>query len=238
MIIPGRFLEISIHSADVSASLDFYRRMGLIEAEPGDVWSHHYAVVSDGHVAVGLHGYEFNSPALCWTVPGIATLAPKFEDAGIGLDFLKTGYEEFNELGFRDPDGQMLTLLEARTFSPALEIPRPACGFFSEYRYPVRDLALAVAFWEARGFVATDWHDSPVPQAALTSDGIDLNLYNTVQRDSPALVFETDNQERAMTELEAARLEPKLQTDPVRRTESLCLTAPEGTPIIIVEGAT
>jgi hypothetical protein len=235
--VPGRFLEISIHSPDVIASLDFYRRLGLAEAEPGDVWSHHYAVVSDGHVALGLHGYEFDSPALCWVVPEIAGFAPKLTDAGIDLEFLKTGYEEFNELGYLDPDGQMLTLLEARTFSPSRETPRPACGFFSEYRYPVRDLHVSVAFWESQGFVATDWREEPLPQVSLTSDGIDLNLYVSPRRENPALVFEADDLDAAAGELRSARLDPKVSDDPLRGVPALNVLAPEETPIVIVAGS-
>jgi catechol 2,3-dioxygenase-like lactoylglutathione lyase family enzyme len=232
--LPGRFLEISIHSPDVRASLDFYRQMGLVEAEPGDIWNHHYAVVSDGRIALGLHGYEFDSPALCWVLPGIASFAPRLTEAGIKLQFVKTGYEEFNELGYLDPDGQMLTVLEARTYSPSGEIPRPACGFFSEYRYPVDDLDKSVVFWEQQGFVATDWHETPLPRVSLTSDGIDLNLFVAARREKPTLVFEAVDLEKVADELRLARLDPIASDDPVRGVPALTLTSPEETPIVIV----
>ena len=237
MTLPGRFLEISIHSPDVRTSLDFYRRMGLVEAEPGDIWHHHYAVVSDGRVALGLHGYEFASPALCWVLPGIAAFAPALTAAGIELQFVKTGYEEFNELGYLDPDGQMLTVLEARTYSPSGEAPKPACGFFSEYRYPVHDLNRSVTFWEQQGFVATGWQEEPQPQVSLTSDGIDLSLYIASRREKPALVFEAADLERAADELDSARLDPLASDDPVRGVPALTITAPENTTIVVVQSS-
>jgi catechol 2,3-dioxygenase-like lactoylglutathione lyase family enzyme len=237
MTLPGRFLEISIHSPDVRASLDFYTRMGLVEAEPGDVWDHHYAVVSDGRIALGLHGYEFVSPALCWVLPGIAAFAPTLDEAGIELQFVKTGYEEFNELGYLDPDGQMLTVLEARTYSPSGEAPKPACGFFSEYRYPVHDLDASVTFWEQQGFVATGRQQAPQAQVSLTSDGIDLCLFIASKREKPTLVFEAVDLEQAADKLRSARLAPTASDDPVRGVPALTISAPEKTPIVIVQAS-
>ena len=145
----GRFLEISIHTPEIRESLTFYESLGLVQAVTSDVWPHHYAVVTDGTVALGLHEYEFSSPSLTWVMPGLARHLTSLSDAGLEFEFLKTGEDEFHELGFRDPDGQMVTILEARTYSPLSErIPPPAIGFFREYRYPVRRLSDSADFWE------------------------------------------------------------------------------------------
>lgn len=233
--MPGRFLEISIHTPVVSESLEFYRQLGLIELEPGDVWSHHYAVVGDGRVALGLHGYAFNSPALSWVMPGIAAFGRQLDTRGIELQFLKTGDEEFNELGFHDPDGQMLAYLEARTFSPSVDRPLPACGFFEEYRFAVRDLDVSVQFWEDQGFVATDRQDEPVPRVSLTSDGIALGLFVAARKELPTLVFSVHDLQQARQAIEAARLEASMTSDPHRELPAIGFTAPEGTPILVVE---
>ena len=79
----GQFLEISIHAPDVPASMDFYRRLGLSEAVTGDVWEHAYGVMTVGQVALGLHAYEFPSPALTWVCPGIPDAARRLTSAGI-----------------------------------------------------------------------------------------------------------------------------------------------------------
>ncbi len=233
--MPGRFLEISIHAPVVSESLDFYRRLGLIESEPGDVWSHHYAVVGDGRVALGLHGYAFDSPALSWVMPGIAGFGRQLDAEGVELQFLKTGDEQFNELGFHDPDGQMLAFLEARTFSPSVDRPRPACGFFEEYRFPVRDLDVSVRFWEDRGFVATDRQDEPVPRVSLTSDGLALGLFVPSRKEPPSLVYSVHDLQQASQAITAARHAPVMTSDPHRELPAMELTAPEGTPILVVE---
>jgi catechol 2,3-dioxygenase-like lactoylglutathione lyase family enzyme len=228
----GRFLEISIHAPDVPASLDFYRRLGLVQAVTGDVWDHPYGVVTDGAIALGLHAYEFPSPALTWVCPGIPEAAATLEAAGVGLEFLKTGDERFNELGFLDPDGQMVTLLEARTFSPPSgRIPPPAAGFFREYRFRVHEPAESAAFWERLGFIALE---STPGCAALTGDGIALCGYRSRRPEPPGLVFETVDLDAAADALRARRLAVTTGPDPVDGRPALGLVAPEGTPVTVL----
>jgi catechol 2,3-dioxygenase-like lactoylglutathione lyase family enzyme len=89
----GRFLEVSIHTPDVPASLEFYESLGFVQAAVGDTWSHAYAVVTDGRLHLGLHGHEFDSPALTWVRPDLAVHAAALESLGIEFAFAKLGDE-------------------------------------------------------------------------------------------------------------------------------------------------
>ena len=60
----GRFLEVSVRTADVPESLNWYKMLGFKELATGDMWTHRYAVVSDGVLCIGLHDREFDSPAI------------------------------------------------------------------------------------------------------------------------------------------------------------------------------
>jgi hypothetical protein len=231
----GRFLEISCHAPDVLASLTYYESLGLTQATVGDIWQHPYAVVTDGHVAIGLHAYEFEGPALTWIRPDLTRYARELEAAGIELQFLKAGDEEFNELGFLDPDGQMITLLEARTFSPSPENPPvPLVGFFQEYRFCVQRIGPAVAFWEPHGFVATEVVTDGTRRATLTSNGIDLCVYEAARPQPPGLVFAVTDLDAARDALVARDLRPASIQDEVLGVPALALNAPEGTPILVV----
>lgn len=144
------FLEISIQVTDILASMDFYKRLGFQEAPVNDVWTHPYAVLTDGHVYLGLHQYIFSSPALSFVQHDLGRQLPQFEALGIKFEFCKLGEEEFNEAGFYDPDQQMVTLLEARTFSPVItRLSGSLCGYFDEYRLPVRQPSVSQRFWNA-----------------------------------------------------------------------------------------
>ena len=58
----GRFLEFSVRTPDILQSLNFYKLLGFTELDIGDVWTHKYAVVSDGGIHIGLHDRDFDSP--------------------------------------------------------------------------------------------------------------------------------------------------------------------------------
>ena len=66
-----RFLEISVTSHDLVASLNFYRALGFTELTTADTWPHPYAVVTDGQVTIGLHGQAFEAPRIALSLPDL-----------------------------------------------------------------------------------------------------------------------------------------------------------------------
>ena len=60
----GRFHELTLPTPDIRASVEFYERLGFWQAETGDAWSHPYGVVTDGRIALGLHGGAARPQAL------------------------------------------------------------------------------------------------------------------------------------------------------------------------------
>ena len=69
----GRFHEISITTADIRASVEFYERLGFTQAPTTDAWSHPYGVLTDGRLFIGLHQRRVPTPVLTFVHPGIAT---------------------------------------------------------------------------------------------------------------------------------------------------------------------
>lgn len=229
----GQFLEVSIHCPEVRESMEFYRRLGLDLAVTNDIWAHQYAALTDGKVALGLHAYDFPSPSLTWVHPGLAQYLPALADTGVEFEFLKTGEDEFHEAGFRDPDGQMVTVLEARTFSPPVTpAAAPVIGYFREYRCAVRDPGRSAAFWEPLGFVALPSEDhGPL---VLTSDGIDLCVYEG-RPTAPVLVYASLDLQAATAELVARGIVGRPVDDPMGGDQAIQLTAPEGSRLLIVQ---
>ncbi|MCZ6686064.1 MAG: hypothetical protein O7C69_00005, partial [Gammaproteobacteria bacterium] len=158
---------------------------------------------------------------------------------GIRFEFEKTGDEQFNEAGFLDPDGQMVTLLEARTFSPlpvtAAEESR--CGHFSEYAVPSRNIEAAIVFWELLGFVTTRREDKPFPSATLTSDLINLGFYQLPELRAPALSFVEPDMAERIANLESDGLEVNRDL-PGREAadENAVLRSPEGLVLQLLTG--
>lgn len=236
-MVIGRFLEISIETPDISASVEFYQGLGLVQALVGDVWNHRYGVLTDGNLTLGLHDYSFPSPTLTYVRPDLKKDLAEMRRLAGELAFAKTGEDEFNEAGFTDPDGQMVAVLEARTFSPP-EISQPdstILGHFSEYSLPVTDLDASVAFWEDMGFVMIERQDAPLPCASLTSDFLNLGLYATPLLRSPALTFREEDMGQRIEYIRAQHYKLAPGTAISRdRVSGATLVAPEGTQIFLL----
>lgn len=189
----GHFHEISLETTDIRASVEFYEQLGFCQATTTDTWTHPYGVLTDGRVFLGLHQRRFTSPVVTFVHPGVASLVPEFETRRIALTKCHVEPEVFNEIGFRDPFGQPVSVLEARTYSPVASASGPLkmslCGYFDELSMPVTNFEAAKEFWEPLGFVATDEADDPYLRLPLTSDYLNIAFHRPRTLDRPMLVF-------------------------------------------------
>src|SRR5580692_6737609 len=202
--MPGRFHEISVATADIRASIDFYESLGFWQAPTGDAWPHPYAVITDGRLVLGLHEAP-DFAALTFIHPDVTQVADSLDDTGVQLALRRTHPEVFNQIEFADPDGQKIRMVAARTFSPADAPERAsACGYFAHYSLPARDPAATARFWEGLGFVAMPEADDPYPHQDLTSDGIDLGLHSPRLLPAPALVFCEEDMAQRIVQLRQA----------------------------------
>ena len=231
----GRFLEISVRAPDVPASLAFYESLGFVQASAGDAWHHPYAVVTDGRLHLGLHAREFESPSLTWVRPGLAAHAASLQALGIEFAFARLDPEALHEIGFVDPSGQMITLLEARTFSPPAIRPThtSALGYFEEFGLPTADLDRSRTFWDALGFVAFDPERVPFTKVVAAGRDLNVGLYDVDLR-APVLTFSDPAMpERiALLREQGHRFVERLPRG-MNPRENALLEAPEGTWLLL-----
>jgi hypothetical protein len=234
----GDFLEISVHSSDVLESLRFYERLGFTQVATGDAWKHPYGVVTDGRCYIGIHAFEFPSPALTFVAPELRKRVDALEAAGARFEFLKLADDEFHELGFFAPDEQMVTLLEARTFSPPPgTVKESAAGFFAEYRIPVEDRDAALAQWLRFGLIEGEPADALHDTVSACCTGLNIGLTESRRVKQPLLVFHAPGL-RDRLELLANRGIAAEQLQENDRSSVLCafrVTAPEGTRLLLVD---
>ncbi|HEY5263485.1 MAG TPA: VOC family protein [Steroidobacteraceae bacterium] len=232
----GRFLELSLATPDIQASLDFYSKLGFSQAQVGEAWPHLYAVVTDGRICIGLHQAPIPAPSLTFVKPDLLKHLAALESLGVEFEFRHLGNDVFNEVGWFDPSGQRVRLVEARTFSPSNAPgtgPSP-CGFFLEIALPTPNLDAAKAYWERFGFVGMDEPDEWLPHVSCTSDTIDLGLYEPALLPRSTLRFEVDDIAATIARLAAQGIAPAAQVPPpLRHTGAAVLIAPEGTPILL-----
>jgi catechol 2,3-dioxygenase-like lactoylglutathione lyase family enzyme len=238
MSVFGRFLEISLNTSDIAASVQFYERLGFTQLTTGDTWPHPYGVLSDGRLCIGLHQRHGASPLLSFVRPELARHLHELRAAGFEPHYTRLGDSDFHELQLHDPTGQGIALLEARTFSPARPMQAGSlCGWFSSYSMPAIDTEAAQAFWEHAGFVALDLPDEPLLQLALTSDTLTLTLHRPRVLEAPLLVFTDPRMSERLARL--ATLDIQGIGDLPRgleRESNALLEAPEGTQLLLLQG--
>jgi len=150
-----QFLEFSVPCPDVGKSLAWYRELGFTELLAGDIRTHHYAVITDGDLCIGLHANDYPSAGLCFVQQNLSRRVRQGQAAGTRYEFAHLGEDEFHEAALLDPDGTLAVLLEARTFSGALSsVATPVIGRFSHIALPCTQLPNSIEFWQDFGFIA------------------------------------------------------------------------------------
>jgi catechol 2,3-dioxygenase-like lactoylglutathione lyase family enzyme len=232
----GRFLEFSLATPDIQASLDFYSRVGFSQADVGEAWQHPYAVVTDGRICLGLHQQALPAAAMTFVKPNLLKHVDGLEELGLEFEFRRLGNDVFNEVAWFDPSGQLIRLIEARTFSPSKRagIDTSQCGYFIEIALPTPDLQESKSYWERFGFVGIDETNDRLPHISCTSDYIDLGLYEPSHLRRSTLRFEVDDVGGTLARLAEVGISPVGEIPaPLRQVPAAVLVAPEGTPILL-----
>lgn len=228
----GRFLEFSVHTQDIIESLAFYKALGFTELAIGDIWAHKYAVVSDGELCIGLHERIFDGPALTFVHQQLAQRALKMSDRGMNFSYLKIDEDEFNELGFPDRDGNMVTMIEARTFSPPEETSADSlCGSWFEVTLPARDPLRSGRFWAPLAPVLLRLREEPTTHMRFEAGGACLGLSESIALARPALCFKCRDKSAIAAVIEQSGL--KHQPFPGFEGAFVALEAPEGTSLML-----
>lgn len=232
----GSFLEISVYSPNVLESLGFYERLGFSQVVTNDTWTHPYGVVTDGRCFIGIHAHEFPGPSLTFVAPELRKRVESLEAAVVEFEFLKLADDQFHELGFLAPDDQMVTLLEARTFSPpAPGLPESLLGFFVEYRIPVENRDAAVAHWLRLGMIEGEPADTFHDTATVCCSGLNIGLGESPRLKKPVLVFHVIDLPAHLARLEQRGITTQTSGTEKSRPSVAHLVAPEGTRLLLLE---
>jgi catechol 2,3-dioxygenase-like lactoylglutathione lyase family enzyme len=235
----GQFLELSIAARPLAASFEFYSALGFTSLPVSDSLPDPYLVLFDGAVTIGLHDREQEGTLLTFVRPRLRDYVHALWRAGIDLAYSHLADNEFNRVGFVDPAGHSIALLEARTFPPG-DWNRQnvsACGEFLEYSLPTESLPASREFWRSLGFEPKSGGTAPHPWERLTGHGLTIGLHETHFR--PGLSFRSPHLEARLAYLGAKGIAARAGSPVADRAQpSATLTAPEGTVIYLFESGT
>jgi hypothetical protein len=232
----GRFLEFSIGARPLAASFEFYRALGFVSIPVGDQLPDPYLAMFDGAIAVGLHDRDETAARLTFVRPNLRAYVRALRHADVELDYERLGDGEFNNVGFTDPAGQAIALVEARTFPPPGWDPHnvAACGEFFEITLPAEALERSSRFWQVLGFARVDGGDAPHAWQRLAGYGVTIGLHEAHFR--PGLSFRCRGLAARCEYLQAKGLSPRAGSPIADRAQrSATLTAPDGTPLYLFE---
>jgi hypothetical protein len=230
----GQFLELSVHTSDIIDSLGFYRSLGFQELEIGDVWKHKYTVVSDGELCIGLHDDKFTGPALTFVHQDLAREALSMTTHGFDFEYLRVDEDVFNELGFVDRDGHLITMIEARTFTPIDEDTNNSlCGRFFELSLPAKDALRAGRFWAPLAPELLRLREEPTTHMRFNAAGISLGLSESIALTGPSLCFRCEDKEAVWISLAQNGFEH--HEFPGFEGAFMALKAPEGTTLYLFD---
>lgn len=232
----GHFLELSVPTDDVRESLEFYQRLAFTELPVGDIREHHYAVVTDGRIALGLHGAGYEEPALSFVWPGIARHVRALEDAGHEFDLVELGDDEFHEAALCSPDGHTLRFMEAGTYSRNAfsDVPVTAIGRSTEITLRCTDFRAAGAFWQNADFIVDDdpaAEPGDAEPVTLRAPGVALGLRADHRWPDPAVRFWQPDIDATLEELDRRGIAHRRGGGGGDRI----VTAPEGTRLVLTE---
>jgi hypothetical protein len=233
----GQLLEFSLTASPIAPTLEFFRALGFEELPGGDLLATPHVAVWDGTATIGLHDHELDEPALTFVRPRLGDHLRGLRHAGIELEYQRLGDDEFNEAGFRDPNDQLVVMLEARTFSPGVWHPGrvAACGKLVEYGLATDSIEDSRAFWEKLGFACVAEGVEPHAWARLAGHGLTLGLHRTTAFKT-ALCYASHPLQGRVEYLKAKGLDVRLGT-PLKsaRRDSACLRGADHMPIFMLD---
>lgn len=228
----GNYLEFSVYTPDILESLGFYKMLGFKELEIGDVWSHKYAVVTDGVLCIGLHDRHFEGPSLTFVQQDLARHVRSMTDHGFDFSVVHLDEDVFNELGLDDRDGHRITMLEARTFTGGDEFDNDsACGTWFELSLPVRDAVRAGRFWASVAPVVLEFREEPTTHMRFDAGGAAVGLSESIALEAPSLCFRCTDKNALFSRIERHGFQHK--KFPGYEGAFVSITAPEGTTLFI-----
>jgi hypothetical protein len=175
----GQLLEFAVHAPRSQATLDLYEALGFQSLPVAEIPGAPFAAMWDGRATIGLYDAEIDGIVPTFARPHLKAHARALRQLGVALESEELSADRFNRIAFRDPCGSLVTLVEARTFSPAPRATAHVCalGAFLEWSVATSSVEESEAFWTALGFTRTAASEAPHRSVRLSGHGLVVGFH-------------------------------------------------------------
>jgi hypothetical protein len=180
----GQLLEFAVHAPRTVATLELYEALGFQSLPVAEIPGAPFAAMWDGRATIGLHDGEIDGIMPTFARPDLEAHARALRNLGVDFELEELGADQFNRISFRDPNGCLITLVEARTFSPAPRASTRVCAFgtFLEWSVGTSSVEESEAFWASLGFMRTTATEAPYRSVRLAGYGLDVGFHEVGAR--------------------------------------------------------
>jgi hypothetical protein len=180
----GQLLEFAVHAPRSIATLELYEALGFQSLPVADTPGAPFAAMWDGRATIGLHDAEIDGIMPTFARPDLEAHTRALRGLGVELELEELGTDQFNRVAFRDPNGCLVALVEARTFSPAPRASAHVCalGAFLEWSVATSSVEESEAFWTPLGFTRTAAIEAPHRSIRLTGHGLVVGFHEVGAR--------------------------------------------------------
>jgi hypothetical protein len=175
----GQLLEFAVHAPRSVATLGLYEALGFQSLPVAEIPGAPFAAMWDGRATIGLHDAEIDGIMPTFVRPELKAHARALRHLGVELELEELAADQFNRIAFRDPSGRLITLIEARTFSPAPRASAHVCalGGFLEWSISTSSVDESEAFWTSLGFTRTAASEAPHRSVRLSGYGLVVGFH-------------------------------------------------------------
>jgi hypothetical protein len=180
----GQLLEFAVHAPRTVATLEIYEALGFQSLPVAEIPGAPFAAMWDGRATIGLHDAEIDGIMPTFARPDLEAHSRDLRRLGIEPELEELGADRFNRVAFRDPNGCLVTLVEARTFSPAPRANAHVCalGAFLEWSVATSSVEESEVFWTSLGLTRAAASDAPHRSVRLAGHGLVVGFHEVGAR--------------------------------------------------------
>ncbi|MGI8893755.1 MAG: VOC family protein [Bacteroidia bacterium] len=202
----GEATQITIGTTNITASAEFYEKMGfriIADGEEPNKWLQ----MTDDALLLLLNEDQMEYVGLTYFSSRMDYNVERLENSGVSFVHKSERDDKFFQGIFLSPDGFGISLVNfdpdgsfqpkrinllnfpKEYYNDTEKFPNKSLGIFGEFSHPVKSLDNSLSFWRTLGFSVLSLNQQPYPWSIISDDLNLMGLHQTDDFKYPALTY-------------------------------------------------